>query len=204
MLSSSPTPWRHSKSVVYGVYVGRAERGLIAAGAALLLATLACSLQGAESQEGEVATAVALTLEAQTTQAAAAQPPTETPQPIVDTPEPEVTPTETLTATPAATATPAVPMISVSTDTNCRVGPGAIYDYRGALLVGETAEVIARLTFGNYWYIVNPDNPGEFCWLWGEYATVVGNTTVLPAFTPPPSPTPTHTPTATATPTPTP
>jgi hypothetical protein len=72
--------------------------------------------------------------------------------------------------------------------------------------VGETAEVVARSSAGNYWYIVNPDLPGEFCYLWGEYATVAGDTAVLPAFTPPPSPTPTNTstptPTASYTPTP--
>lgn len=184
--------------------VGRAERRLTLAVATLLLPALACNLQGAEipeGPEGEVATAVVLTLEAQSAQTAAAQPPTEAPEPTIETPEPEVTPTEALTATPAFTATPAVPMVSVTTNTNCRTGPGAIYDYRGALLVGETAEVVARSSVGDYWYIVNPDNPGEFCWLWGEYAVPVGNTAVLPAFTPPPSPTPTYTPTATYTPT---
>lgn len=171
-----------------------------------MLAALACNLQdlqGGEAQEDEVATAVASTLQAQSTQTAA-PPPTEPPEPTVATPEPEVSPTLTLTATTASTATPAVPMISVTTNTNCRTGPGAIYDYRGALLVGESAEIVARSVVGNYWYIVNPDNPGEFCWLWGEYGVVVGNTSALPAFTPPPSPTPTNTPTATYTPTPTP
>lgn len=172
--------------------------------ATLLLAALACNLQDApEQSEDQVATAVAQTLEAQASQTAAIQPATLPPEPSA-TLEPEVTPTLTLTATTASTATPAVPMISVTTSTNCRTGPGAIYAYRGALLVGESAEIVARSTVGNYWYVVNPDNPGEFCWLWGEYGVVTGNTSVLPAFTPPPSPTPTYTPTPTATPTPTP
>jgi uncharacterized protein YgiM (DUF1202 family) len=170
-----------------------------------VLLAVACNLQSAPvANPDQVATAVAQTIEAQQTQTAAAVAPSETSAPAPETSEPEVTPTEALTDTPVATATPAVPMVSVTTNTNCRTGPGAIYDYLGALLVGESAEVVARSTGGNYWYIVNPDNPSQFCWLWGEYAQVVGNTAVLPAFTPPPSPTPTYTPTPTHTPTPTP
>lgn len=171
----------------------------------VVLLAVACNLQSAPvADPDQVATAVAQTIEAQHTQTAAALPPSETAAPALETAEPEATPTEVLTDTPVATATPAVPMISVTTNTNCRTGPGSIYDYLGALLVGESAEVVARSSIGNYWYIVNPDNPSQFCWLWGEYAQVVGNTAVLPAFTPPPSPTPTYTPTPTHTPTPTP
>ena len=94
-------------------------------------------------------------------------------------------------------------MVSVSVNTNCRTGPGRSYDYRGALLVGETEEIVALSTVPNYWYITNPDQPGEFCYLWGEYAIVVGDTQALPEFTPLPSPTPTNTPTPSNTPTPT-
>lgn len=198
------------RSIVYSLPDGESVnnsglRATLAMGA-LLLTALACNVQGTReqtvSQEEQVATAVAETLAAQGAQTAAA-PATLPPEPTAETPEPEVTPTVTLTATTAFTATAAVPMISVTTNTNCRTGPGAIYDYRGALLVGESAEIVARSSIGNYWYIVNPDRPGEFCWLWGEYAVTTGNTGVLPAFTPPPSPTPTYTPTATHTPSPT-
>lgn len=102
---------------------------------------------------------------------------------------PSATPTFTLTPTMTFTPTPDVPMVSVSVDTNCRVGPGQVYDRVGALMVGEEAEVIAKDTLGIYWYIRNPDRPGEFCWLWGNYATTIGNTVSLPVFTPPPTPT---------------
>jgi hypothetical protein len=112
------------------------------------------------------------------------------------TPEPPtLTPTSTLTPTPSSTPTPAVPLISVSVPTNCRSGPGKVYDYRGALLVGEITEVVARDATGNYWYVRNPDSAGNFCWLWGNYATISGNISVLPIYTPPPTPTPTFTPT---------
>ncbi|HEX6270954.1 MAG TPA: SH3 domain-containing protein [Anaerolineales bacterium] len=108
------------------------------------------------------------------------------------TPElPAFTPTETLTPTPIFTSTPVTPQISVSVATNCRVGPGRVYERVGALLVGEVAEVIGRNPTGNYWYIRNPRQANGFCWLWGEYATLTGNTGALPVYTPPPTPTPT-------------
>jgi hypothetical protein len=65
----------------------------------------------------------------------------------------------------------------------------------GALLVDEIAQVYGRDPTGGYWYIRNPDSPNNYCWVWGEYATVVGNITFLPVYTPPPTPTPTFTPT---------
>jgi hypothetical protein len=95
-----------------------------------------------------------------------------------------------VTPSPVFTSTPLVPLISVSVATNCRVGPGRVYDRVGALLVGEMAEVYGRNDQGTYWYIRNPDSNGGFCWLWGEYATLSGNLGVLPVYTPPPTPTP--------------
>ena len=112
------------------------------------------------------------------------------------TPDTAMLSTATITATP----TPETPMVNVSMDTNCRKGPGTIYDYIGALLVGESAEVVGVSTDGQYWIIKNPDRPGE-CWLWGRYATVTGSIDMLPKFTPPPTPTPAATATPTVTPT---
>jgi hypothetical protein len=61
--------------------------------------------------------------------------------------------------------------------------------------------VYGRDPTNRYWYIRNPDARTEFCWLWGEYATVVGPYQNLPVFTPPPTPTFTATSTPTVTPT---
>ncbi|MCJ7432316.1 MAG: hypothetical protein MUO77_02390 [Anaerolineales bacterium] len=107
---------------------------------------------------------------------------------------PALTPTITLTPTPT------VPMVRVSEATNCRSGPSKNYDYLGALLVGETAEVVGKNTETNYWIIKNPDSSGT-CWLWGYYATVSGNVAPLQEYAIPPTPTPPPTPTATFTPT---
>jgi hypothetical protein len=84
--------------------------------------------------------------------------------------------------------TPTTPTISVSVDTNCRTGPGAIFERVGILLVGETAEIVGREPKGEYWYIRNPDTGPEFCWVWGEYATISGNTLFLLYLSPAPPP----------------
>jgi hypothetical protein len=105
------------------------------------------------------------------------------------------TPTYTPSPLPIFTVTPFVPLISVSVATNCREGPGKAYAIVGALLVGETAQALARDPTGEYWYIPNPDAYGEYCWVWGEYATLTGLTASLPVFTPQPTPSPTATPT---------
>ncbi|MBN1303798.1 MAG: hypothetical protein JXA13_05130 [Anaerolineales bacterium] len=99
-------------------------------------------------------------------------------------------PTATLVPARQPSATPSVPQVWVSVDTNCRVGPGKIYDRVGGLMVGETAEVVARNSSNTYWYIRNPDAPGSFCWLWGNYAAVSGDVNILPVYTALPTSTP--------------
>lgn len=106
---------------------------------------------------------------------------------------PTLTPTLMPTSTATLTAIPLTPMISVSVPTNCRVGPGKAYTMVGALLVGEVVQVYGRNPSGDYWYIRNPDDPGDFCWVWGEYATFTGLISTIPIFTPPPTSTPTNT-----------
>src|SRR5215216_2931426 len=159
----------------------------------LLIASLACVLPATTStpDPNVVNTAIAQTLAAMVSKAAPSLAPiimaTDTP---IFTFTPTLTPTETVTPSPVFTATPLVPQISVSVATNCRVGPGKIYDRLGALLVGEVAEVYGRNSDGTYWYIRNPNSSNNFCWLWGEYATLTGNFAALPMYTPPPTPTP--------------
>ena len=106
------------------------------------------------------------------------------------------TSTITMTPTITPTGTLSTPMVSVSLDTNCRTGPGVVYEYLTVLLVGEKAEVVGKYTTvtPNYW-VIKKDS--YTCWLWGKYATVEGDISSLPEMVPPPSPTPTSTPTET-------
>lgn len=150
-----------------------------------VVATALAQTQAVQTIVAYSAAATLAAMQAAATQAA----PSPTPS-ITPTETPAWTETPSLTPTPTATFTPEVPMVSVSVDTNCRTGPGKVYDMVGALTVGKSAEVLARDPTGNYWYIRNPNNPASFCWIWGQYATVSGNIAGLPVYTPPPTPTP--------------
>jgi hypothetical protein len=166
--------------------------------AVLLILSLACAVSGVPAPTQDInslGTAIMGTMMSAATQTAAAGFPvglvdTSTPTQTFTPELPTVNPTATSSPMPIFTATSVVPQISVSVATNCRVGPGKIYDRVGALQVGQVAEVVGRNAVSNYWYIRNPSESNEFCWLWGEYATVTGNLAALPVYTPPPTPTP--------------
>jgi len=116
-------------------------------------------------------------------------------------PAPQDTATPEFTSTPEFTPTPSVPTVSVSVNTNCRTGPSTQYDLVGGVNVGQTAEVVGKNSaVANYWVVRL--SGGTVCWLWGQHATVSGNTANLPEYPVPPTPTPSSTPTATATPNP--
>jgi hypothetical protein len=160
-----------------------------------VIVSLACAVTNVPAPTEDInslGTAVMATMVSAATQTALAVIPVD----MVDTATtmptftPMFTPTVTLTPSPVFTPTAVVPLVSVSVATNCRVGPGKVYDRVGALMVGEVAEVVGRNEAGNYWYIRNPRQSNGLCWLWGEYATVTGNFASLPVYTPPPTPTP--------------
>lgn len=154
----------------------------------LVLAAFACSLPGQSTpsttasetpgDQNQPDLAATITAQAMTIQA-----------PTATLPLPTETLTPEFTATITLTPTPEVPMVSVSVNTNCRTGPNIQFDLIGALNVGQNAEVVGRYQNGAYWIIKNPGSSGN-CWLWGNYATVTGNTSNLPEFPSPPTPTP--------------
>lgn len=163
------------------------KQKIIASIIMLTLATFACSLPGQAPTTPATATDLPDDqpdlIATITAQALTIQAPSETPLPPSETPTPESTATITLTPTPE------VPMASVSVNTNCRTGPNIQFDLIGALNVGQTAEVVGKYQNGAYWVIKTPGSSGN-CWLWGNYATVTGNTSNLPEFPSPPTPTP--------------
>jgi hypothetical protein len=120
-----------------------------------------------------------------------------------DTPTPTFTETPIQTNTLVPSATSNRPMISVSKETNCRLGPDVVYDRVGSLNPGVFAEVFALDPTKFYYYIENPNSSGSYCWVWGYYATEVNAFTGLPVYTPGPTPTPANTSTPNLTTTPT-
>jgi hypothetical protein len=156
--------------------------------------------QGGDTGSVDIGTIVALqvaqTQLAQTIEAGGqVTEPSPTPQVLAQ--EPTFTPTITLTSTPSLTPTPEGVWLTVVENTNCRAGPGTMYDFVTKINAGVSVQAIARNPENNYYYIQNPNGSG-FCWLWDAYSTLTGNITILPMFTPQATPTPaaTNTPTA--------
>ena len=94
------------------------------------------------------------------------------------------------TFTPTFTFTPTYAMLGVSVETNCRSGPGLAYGALGIVRVGETAQVVGRNAESTYWIVKLPSNQAITCWVWGQYATLAGNSGGVAVRTPPPTPTP--------------
>src|SRR5574340_48875 len=155
--------------------------------ATIMAATIDAAIRQTQAAQPETVT---------TTSAGASPTASQTPSPSI-TPSPTESATATVSPTPLVinTPTPIVPMISVSVATNCRSGPGKAYSIEGALMVGEVAQVMGRDPTANYWYIPNPDEPGDYCYVWGQYATISGFAGTVQMLTPPPTPLPTFTPT---------
>jgi hypothetical protein len=153
----------------------------------------ACSGQDTQAA---IETGIAQTMQISALETAAAgagqpqQQPSATPEAATQTPGP---PTETPTAT--LSPTPSIPMVSVSTETNCRSGPGIQYGFLTSILVGEEVEVVAVFPNSEYVVVKRPGSSGQ-CWLWLRYADRTDFSAYgLPIATQPPTPTPTYTPT---------
>lgn len=108
---------------------------------------------------------------------------------LLPTGTPTLTATETALPEPSATPTQEVPKATVNRETNCRTGPGGLYDLVATYQAGLELDVIATGLAGGYWFIRNPEKPEEQCYLLAQNVTVSGDTSTLPKLTPLPSPT---------------
>ena len=172
---------------------------LVLIGCTLVLLSLACNLplmasQSTGDQEkpaGFVETSIAETMAViGQGQPVEAEDHTVQPDPPTATFTPESTDTPTLTPTATETPTPEVVMIYSSANTHCRIGQGTFFQWLVTMQQGESSEAVGIDTSGDYWYIRRPDQPNDFCWLWGKYATPSGPYDSLPVYTPMPTPTP--------------
>ena len=162
--------------------------------AAVVAALLACNLPTARRATDSTRVAATISrvqLETTTSDVGGAQAESVEPSqaPATETLPPSITPTVTQTSTPE------IPRVTVSQNTNCRTGPGTVYDLVDVFMMGEEAEIVARSSVPEYVIIEVPDGSGRTCWLWMRYASTSGDYTMLPARTPPPTPTPAATPT---------
>lgn len=102
---------------------------------------------------------------------------------------PTATPSPTASLTPTSTLTP-TPYVIIAGNTNCRYGPGSVYDLLYTYLAGAEAILLGKDAAEEFWYTQDGTGVSPDCWLWNKYATPVGDTSLIPVFTPPPTPTP--------------
>jgi hypothetical protein len=76
----------------------------------------------------------------------------------------------------------------VDRETNCRTGPGLDYPNKGAIRVGEFTEVVGRHEEWDFWYVKDVRVPNSYCWIWGEYAHILGDSDKLSVVIPDPPP----------------
>jgi hypothetical protein len=110
-----------------------------------------------------------------------------------------------LTATPteAAPSPPAgEPSVTAGADTPVRAGPGEVYPIIGALLAGQTGEVVGVSADHQWWAIRFPAGPGGAGWVRADRVTSA-NTDGAPIMEAPPLPPATSTPLPTIIPSPT-
>lgn len=159
----------------------------------LITLTLACSLPLDfidPGNEGAVGTSVAQTINAQDSAGEGSDAQDEEGDRTTPTPGATQPVTETPTQAPTQTSTQATPKVHISANTNCRTGPGEVYDRLGIATEGSSLEAFARDPNQSFWFVAHPDQSGEKCWVWDDYATPEGPTGALPVYTPMPTPTP--------------
>ena len=125
----------------------------------------ACNLPGGEAPP---VTATLQVIPAQTETA------THLPTLVVPTPRPTLTP-------PVVTNTPEVPFASPREQpVNCRGGPDVGWEAVSGLQPGGTAEIVGKNAQNTWWYVRDPLNAGEFCWVAMSVTVASGNLALVP------------------------
>lgn len=151
----------------------RRSNRLVGAGLVLLMAGLACGLPGNGGQED---ISDERSVEEIQTQA-------------VETVVAELTELASISTDPTSESAESgsdSPTVSVSKDTNCRSGPNTIYNLIKVVLVGDVLVVVGQYPGGPY--VIVDLGDGTECWLWLEYATIIGDISGLLAYSSPPPP----------------
>jgi hypothetical protein len=176
------------------------QTSIFAAVSILLLASAACALPNtAPKASSTPGSSSALALAATQTALAALPSPSSSPEPVQspsETPPPLSTETPTETPLPVGvfptdtpTATPETIWAEVMKTTNCRTGPGGMYDLVTTFEAGARLQVAARDLGGGFIAVKNPDKPEEECYVLVNNVKLSGEIAFLPQYTPLASPT---------------
>ncbi|MCB9456425.1 MAG: SH3 domain-containing protein [Anaerolineaceae bacterium] len=122
---------------------------------------------------------------------------TPTPQPVIQATSTSVPQVVAPTLIPTPTAFDTTPRVTAIVDANVRRGDSTQYEVMGALLTGQSAQVVGISSFGSNWYLIQLPN-GTRGWIAPSVVNASGNMANVPLVSPPAPPTPTFTPTPAA------
>ena len=92
------------------------------------------------------------------------------------TPPATPSPVASATSEPTTIPTPTIPIVAPKDlPVNCRVGPGIFWEAVSGLLLGKTAEIAGKNSSFEWWYIKDPINQGQFCWVAMSATIASGN-----------------------------
>lgn len=100
---------------------------------------------------------------------------------------PTITPTPTNTPLPDITPTLAGVWLTLPEDTDCRAGAGWGYQTITRFNAGQVIEIMALDPFNEFFYVRDPNNFSQYCWISVPSTQVTGNLSRLPVITVAPS-----------------
>jgi RNA polymerase sigma-70 factor (ECF subfamily) len=107
----------------------------------------------------------------------------------VAAPVASATPTATQMADEVALIEPGPPIAIALANSNCRFGPGSIYDIIDYLLQDQETPILGRDAQWFWWKVERIDHPGA-CWVANNLVDERGDTSQVPIVPAPPTPTP--------------
>ena len=116
---------------------------------------------------------------------------TPTPSPTLSpTPTRTPTPTPTPTLTPTPTILVCNPKLTLTKNSNCRKGPGTVYDVFTSYFAGQELVLEGKNADGTWWVVQDPKLSSGSCWISAANVATTGDTACLPVIAAPPTPTP--------------
>jgi hypothetical protein len=89
---------------------------------------------------------------------------------------PTFTPLPSIPSTPTTIPTPTIPQVTpISVGVYCRSGPDVGYDAVSSIVVGQVAEIVGRNDDRTWWYVRDPNDSSNYCWVSASVVTASGN-----------------------------
>ena len=94
---------------------------------------------------------------------------------------PALPPTSTFTPSPTLSPTPSAPQLTPKSNiVNCRTGPNVAYPSLDTINLRQTAVIAGKDDNSTWWYVHDPNNINQFCWVSASVSTTSGSLDNLP------------------------